>query len=93
MVHCVLSTNKNNKGVFMSRCKCCDVILIDRELRRSKSDGSPEDLCSDCSLVVHLDLEELFDIRDYAFGQITENNLSLAGYDFNAEISGIMESW
>lgn len=77
----------------MSRCKCCDVILFDRELRRTKSNGTPEDLCSDCSLVVHLDLEDMFDIRDYAFGKITENNLVLAGYDFDAELSGSNEFW
>lgn len=77
----------------MSRCKCCDVILLDRELRRSKQDGSPEDLCSDCAIIVHLDLEDMFDMRDYAFAQITDNVLSLAGYDFYAEVSGSNESW
>lgn len=76
-----------------SRCRCCDIVLFDYELRRSKEDGSPEDFCGPCLKVVRLDLEDLLQDRDYAFGSITENVLSLAGYDFNADLQGKTEDF
>lgn len=64
------------------RCKCCDALLTTREALRKKSDGSFEDLCSRCGLVVFLDLEDLFvEHREYAHGELTESILRAVGYE------------
>lgn len=64
------------------RCKCCDTMLTTRESLRKKTDGSFEDLCSRCGLVVFLDLEDLFvERREYAHGELTESILRAVGYD------------
>lgn len=73
----------------MSRCKSCDVILDTVELKRTNEyTGLPEDLCSSCSKVVFLDVNDLFmEYRDYQFGEITENALVQVGYKFTSLIT------
>lgn len=75
----------------LMRCKGCNQILSGHEMSRVKTDGSAEDLCSPCNKVVYLDLEDLYDYKDYAFGEYTENALSQLGYDFDSRL-GLYEN-
>lgn len=55
----------------MSRCICCDTILSSVEMSRKKSDGAYEDLCGDCSNLVEMDVDGIFNFHEYAFGDLT----------------------
>lgn len=70
----------------MSRCKSCDVVLTTDELKRYNDlTGEPEDLCTKCSKIVFLDVNDLFmEYREYQLGEITENPLAQTGYEFTS---------
>lgn len=68
----------------MSRCKSCDVVLNAAELARTNDlTKEPEDLCTVCGQIVFMDVNDIYqEHHEYQFGQLTENMLSLSGYDF-----------
>jgi hypothetical protein len=54
----------------MSRCICCNIPLVWRDVTVLKEDGTEEDLCSEC-LGVALN-PDVCDFRTYQFEDITE---------------------
>lgn len=49
----------------MSRCKCCNVEMSNRDFKMKKEDGSEEDLCSTCLSVAYS--PEFCDSRSHQF--------------------------
>ena len=75
----------------MSRCKSCDVILTPVELKRVNDiTGDFEDLCGGCSKIVFMDVNDIYqENHEYQLGSLTENPLTLAGYDFHSSLESL----
>lgn len=63
----------------MSRCRSCDSILSGGELCVKNKDGSFRDLCTSCHTLIQADLDGVFDIKEYAFSDLTSSLRSELG--------------
>lgn len=71
----------------MSRCASCDRIMTEVEMLRTNSNDEFEELCGDCAYIVFLDVEDLFEFREYAFGDLTESPLGQVELDPSLKVN------